>query len=465
MTALAPTIIWRVRPSGNNANGGGFDPGVTSPGTDYSQQDGPQVTFNGSTLTMSNSGASATVIVTGRSTFAADVGNIVKIASGTNFIAGFYTIISAVPGVTGVGTWTFNVACTSGVGSAAVGRMGGGWADFWMNTTANIVPGNIVYILGSGMPNPSSYTYDYTHTSYFTPVAGNQTTGGFISFSGDPNTPSSGFPCIKSDGLLFYNASVTKLVNLWFVASSGSFGQLGIMYSTNGLAIGCTFDQFGYDTSFIGVGSGCGAINCEISSSYAGGKRTTNANPGLYGPNGSLGGFGFPVFGNNVHDCIGVGIEAGDFSNISFNAVSKNGGTGILVPATTNGFNCLISNNTVDGNLGNGVEFTGQPNISAVSCFNNIISNHVTAATYGMKVDAGTTAQNDRVKNFIDYNTYYNNTVGNVNTISLGAHDTATGSTPYVSESTNNWTLVSGFFNAGVTPSAALPQRITGWNG
>ena len=57
-----------------------------------------------------------------------------------------------------------------------------------------------------------------------------------------------------------------------------------------------------------------------------------------------------------------------------------------------------------------------------------------------MTCDAGTTAQNDRVKQFIDYNVFYNNTT-DVNAISYGAHDTHGGSNPYVGQSAENYTL------------------------
>jgi hypothetical protein len=71
---------------------------------------------------------------------------------------------------------------------------------------------------------------------------------------------------------------------------------------------------------------------------------------------------------------------------------------------------------------------------------NNIISNHVTAATYGITVEAGTAAQNSRIAGFIDYNTFYNNSA-NYNAINAGAHDTALGVTPYVNSSTEDYTL------------------------
>ena len=40
---VASTGVWEVRPGvGSDSNGGGFDPSVASPGTDYSQQNSAQ---------------------------------------------------------------------------------------------------------------------------------------------------------------------------------------------------------------------------------------------------------------------------------------------------------------------------------------------------------------------------------------------------------------------------------------
>lgn len=36
------TAVWRVRPSGSNTNGGGYDAGISGAATDYSQQNAAQ---------------------------------------------------------------------------------------------------------------------------------------------------------------------------------------------------------------------------------------------------------------------------------------------------------------------------------------------------------------------------------------------------------------------------------------
>jgi hypothetical protein len=63
-------------------------------------------------------------------------------------------------------------------------------------------------------------------------------------------------------------------------------------------------------------------------------------------------------------------------------------------------------------------------------------------------VSAGTTAQNDRIKNFIDYNVFYNN-LNAPSAISYGAHDTTGGANPYVDQTNNDYTLTSTYINTG----------------
>jgi hypothetical protein len=71
------------------------------------------------------------------------------------------------------------------------------------------------------------------------------------------------------------------------------------------------------------------------------------------------------------------------------------------------------------------------------SVFNNVISNHVTAAKNGINVAAGTAALNDSVKGFFDYNNVYNCT-GLYNGISAGLHDLNV-DPQYTAAGSNNW--------------------------
>lgn len=431
--AANATAVWRVRPSGSNNNGGGYDPGIASAGIDYSQQNSPQVSQSS---TANTSTATVTLTDTGASFTSALIGNGIRV-SGTS-ISTTYTFITAVPTST-----TLTLQTSPGTAGTAVSyNIGGGWADYWTNTTgAPVVAGNTIYILGSGVPNPSSYTYDYTRTGYFTPVSGDQASGGLVSFIGDPSTPSNGVPCLKVDGLTFYSGGGWLFKNLWFVASAANNNAYGIFGGNSNVplvVINCVFDQFGYDIALSGGSSSnppIQAIGIEVFSSV--GKHSTNASYGMNLSPGS--GPGAFMINSNIHDCIGPGVIMGRNSVLSNCIIAKNGAAGVVITLTA-GYTAECVGCTIDANSGNGIEFTTQASLSAAVCLNNIISNHVTGGTYGMTVDAGTAAQNSRVQGFVNYNTFYNNTT-NYNAINAGANDTAEGSNPYVGQSTENYTL------------------------
>lgn len=148
--ALSATVVFEVRPTNGTANaGGGFNASGSSPGTDYSQQNGVQVAFDGATISAATSGVTATILITGYAAAATDNRNLLAITGGTNFITGIYEIVSVSAGVSGVGTWTLDRNCTTGVGAAMTGNMGGARSGFAAGTTtlnANMVGGNIAWI-------------------------------------------------------------------------------------------------------------------------------------------------------------------------------------------------------------------------------------------------------------------------------------------------------------------------------
>src|SRR5271170_2466310 len=85
--AVNATAIWRVRPSGSNTNGGGYDPGISGAATAYSKQNTAQATG-----TLGTSTASTTFTDAGGAFTSAMVGNALWIASGAGFTVGAYFI-------------------------------------------------------------------------------------------------------------------------------------------------------------------------------------------------------------------------------------------------------------------------------------------------------------------------------------------------------------------------------------
>jgi hypothetical protein len=436
--AVLATAVWRVRPSGVNTNGGGYDPGISGAATDYSRQNAAQATgTNGST-----SGAGSTTFTdsTAAAFTSAMVGNCIQIASGTNFQAGFYFVTA----FTNANSVVLDRTPSSGgAGSAGVWKLGGGWADFWTNTTSSgpLVPGNIVNILGSGTPNPSAYSFDYTANTTFSAAAGNQTAGSIV-FQNDPATPgykappdtTGGMPCVSITANDLVTAINNSFIGLWLVATTPPPGHVVITASganSNCTVFGCVLDQFGKDNQVLN-GPSAYIIGSEVFSSVsaAAGSRAV-----IYITASGA------VIGCNIHDAISHGLTfsgTGTFTIIN-SIVAKCGVVGVLL-ADANDQAKIIMNNTIDGNGSHGIEVTTQRAAWSCQIINNIISNHTGVGKFGLVVDAGTAAQNSLVVALADYNTYYNNTA-NYSGINAGPHDTALGVTPYVASATENFTL------------------------
>lgn len=452
LAAVNPTAIYRVRISGNNLNGGGYDASISGAGTDYSQQNAAQTSGSHGTA----AGTATFTDATAASFTSAMVGNAINIASGTGFTPGIYFVV----GFTSSSIVTLDRS--PGTGTVAVWKLGGGWADFWTNTTSStwLVPGNTVYILGSGVPTTSSYgTPDYTMPSGITPPSGD-TVNGLVSFAADPSTPGytgtsfGGMPLISFPGLSFFSANFLKFKLLWAFMSSAASSNYGFL-DVQGVVEDVVFDQNGYDiglTNSTAIGP-LSVIRTELFSSVA--ARSTNANPCL-----SSGSQVNPTFTKgSIHNCIGGGAQImNNGGTITYSTIAKNGGVGLYINIGINtADNYTVQHNTIDGNAGNGVEFALQGNLVEATVTDNIISNHTVSGKTGMIVDTGTTSQNDRLKSIINYNTFYNNTA-DLSAISYGSHDVHGGSNPYVGQSTQNYATTG----VGASDTVAIPQHLSG---
>ncbi|MGD9632175.1 MAG: hypothetical protein AB7G28_20750 [Pirellulales bacterium] len=114
---------------------------------------GGTVTFNGTSITGTTSGASATITVSGATVQDEDFLHTVEITGGTNFTAGVYHILAVNEGSN---TWTLDRACSTGNGSALTGtKKGTVWRD---QGYGNIYNGlNISGTAGwTGTPTPSA---------------------------------------------------------------------------------------------------------------------------------------------------------------------------------------------------------------------------------------------------------------------------------------------------------------------
>ena len=88
--ALSATVQWDVRTTGSDSNSGGFDPAVSVPGTDYSQQNSPQITYTDLVV-----GATTTTYTSVLNVVSSALpGNTLVVTGGTGCTTGTYEVLS-----------------------------------------------------------------------------------------------------------------------------------------------------------------------------------------------------------------------------------------------------------------------------------------------------------------------------------------------------------------------------------
>lgn len=359
--ALSANSNLNVRTGGNDANGGGFNAGGSSPGTDYSLQDGPQVTFDGATITAS--GSSAVITLSGYTVATTDNRNFLQISGGTNFTAGVYEIVSV---NVGANQWTLDRNPTTGSASGMTGRMGGafgtpGKLHSVMSGTADL-KGNIksgTYVLttttaGPGGPislgNQGQRLEGYENTFGDKGAAPVLDAGALTSFTFLTTTAASiNFVNIKVDG------KGNSAVNGFSVSADSNAYKC---YAAN-CAVGFGGDAQGAFTACTSDGCTTGfqssqAIQaCEAIGGTTGftlpdnGTTTGCVARGCSGIGFSCGNNSQRVINCTARGCSGDGFDASG-SNASFFAcvATHNGGFGFDVVARTLMVNCAGFSNT-----------------------------------------------------------------------------------------------------------------------
>lgn len=406
--ALSNSVVWRVRAGGAQTNGGGYDATVSGAGTDYSDQDAPQLSITDLTSTAS------TTVTSVLSTFTpAMVGNILRIASGAGATTGYYMVTTYVSASQITldrvsGTYTVGVAKIGGATDSVKTYSNGGSATAPTLTTPAL-PGHKVYIRGAGTDDPT--TADYTISGYYTFPAGDTTSGGItlIGYNGRP--------MFSVNGLTFFSLVKWRLSGLKFKPTSNSNGN-------NGIANGALFvdnvyiDQNGQDT----VGLSC--VSC-INSRFTNSGSST-AGTAVYAAI-ACGFFNGLTCGNFINGWRGDGIySAGVMGTISGNIVTACKRNGIEI-AGSDTYGCNVTGNTAHGNSGDGLYFTDANIIAASSAINNILTAN---GGYGINCVTGSATVNDKLLGArADYNNYGTgataNTSGARNNLSAGAHDVA----------------------------------------
>lgn len=390
--ALPAGAIWEVRTAGTsgNVNGGFYNPLNASPGTDYSQQNGPQYTF---TDLASTSGTTTPCVVTSASHnfVSTDNGNAIHITAGTNWTAGWYEIVStsgnaatldracgSLATITG-GTYAVGGALSMGSNSANTGR-----SD--VNFAAAVVPGNVIwvkagtYTLGTGANH--AWNNAGTGTSWIT-------LAGYNSSRGD-NPTGTNRPLWKTSSALTTFGSNQIIKNMAFQGSAATaFNSGGIVTIYN-----CKFyndaGPSGTNRIAYAASNNDTMINSEFISGFGLGITST----GIYF-----------VSGCYVHDSnVGIRNSGSGGSTTVYNTLFQTNVTHFTNTISTSQTSLLVGNTFygTEAKLGSGIVMNGG---GALRYFNNIF--------YGLTTAVSNTALSDGLN---DYNAYNNNTTSRTNT-------------------------------------------------
>jgi hypothetical protein len=412
--AIGATTVWRVRVGGNDQNGAAFDAAIAGAGTDYSQQDAAQLALTD----LATPGAASTTLTSATGGFtAAMIGNGIRIRSGTNFTVGVYFITA----YTDTNTVTLDrTPSAAGAGASGAGNVGGAVATLKKildQATATSgerpVPGNIVYIRGSGIDRPTSADYTQSGHSVMNSLA--SAVNGRVFVIGE-----NGRPRIECNGLLFHEAHNFWFENLYLAATGGTNLGLGLVNGNATTYINNIFDLANQNGSCISARAGAHVLFNEMFSHETAPTSNANAHGVLFNGN-----YTAVVKWNHIHHMGANGIHTASPGSVVVeeNLIHDCKDNGIRISTIRTDMSSSIHANTIDANEGHGIYVDASAGMLTLSILNNNITNHVGSGKAGISV-AGTLAVNDRLKHLCDHNNLYNNAT-DYDGISAGANDTA----------------------------------------
>lgn len=331
--ALSSSLVWEVRSStGNDLNGGAFRTGAT--GTDYSQQDGPQVFFTDLAIT-----ATATQVTSSASPFtAAHVGNVLNVAAGAaGFTAGRYEILAVASGVA-----TLDRAAGTANSAGGTARLGGALQTLG-GASGSAVTGNILYATGAFAPSGGSAALSGVALIGYGAARGD---GLRCSVSGASQNAATDTISLNG-GAIALNVAVTG-------SKQTAFSSSGAGYCGNCTASGGTHGFFAVSLAYSCSASGCSTYGFFNTTCYACHATACGSN-GFISSNGGQSwvacvsrlnsGAGYGTLGVTiplVDRCVAYGNTSHGFSlapgGATFNCVAfANGGFGFNLSASLSG--------------------------------------------------------------------------------------------------------------------------------
>lgn len=453
--ALSSSVVWEIETGGLDTNGGGFDPSVTSPGTDHSQQ--ASAAFGSTDLVIAATTTNVTAV--SHSFVAADIGNIIQITAGSGFTTGFYTIVSVATGIATLDRSAGTAASTGGTWAE-----GGALLTLAKGFGAQVVGGNTIWVKGG------TYTTT-THTPMpaAAAVAGKVTTiTGYSTTRGDCGVTwgsQTKVTTATNSTDLFYNNSVAINQQNWscfYFSNTAATRAYGFRPDTNfSGSSGLTWANSVFDGFIIAlVGNQAIDANVDGVTVYNNEFKnapTTGSTYIQYGP-------AWVIYGNYLHDvaastpggCITGGIGSGNYNQVT---VARNVfykcGIGATGPNNGSYSKTILAfiNNIFDSSQSDAITRTTSQSDN-VMIVNNLFTNN---GGWAIKC---TSCEGSGV---IYNNAFFNNTSGNIQDTAITAVGsiTLTGP-PYTSAATGDFTLNSTAGAGAAAKAVGVPGLFVG---
>jgi hypothetical protein len=429
--AISANCVWEVRSTANSANGGGFIAGAS--GTDYSLQDSPQVTFDGTTIAATTSGTSSTITITGYTVATTDVGNILNITGGTNFTVSRFQISSV---NTGSNTWTLDRNVSSGAGSAMTGRMGGAVtsaADIASHYTA----GNHIWYKDNGSVHAVTAAITLSTGQNPTTTQGHTRIRGYGSTRGDATRPTIQVTGGSTGVNIFAPGAAGISIENLILDCNATATCRGIQHTAGSYFRMRDVQVINFTTHGINLTNSVTSVLLDRVEVESG---ETGCSAGINNLAGHL-------IRSYIHDnpCTGV-TTGGGGAVLTHNVIANN--TGATTDGVSNGvFPFTMFYNTVYGNGRYGIS-NNSTTAGLVLLLGNVIAGHNVAGARGISM---TSSGNMPADASYDGNCFYDNTTNRNGMDSTGglyntpaytnALDQSATATPFANAGSENWTL------------------------
>lgn len=429
--AFSSTMQWDVRTTGLDTNGGGFDPGVSVPGTDFSLQNGPQISYTDIVV-----GATTTQGTSVLHPFDATIpGNVINITAG----AGCTVQRAEVLSVSGI-TATFDKSLGTAA-SSCTGALGGSLltVDFVTKNTAVFTNGNTLNIKAGTYSRTTTWVIDTSAAS------GNLMIIGYNATHNDGGTKPLITTATNTNKLIQVGSSKYTFKNMSFSNTAGTRAD-GVWFALTNqegvISINCIWDGFAV------------AINGDNGAGSAGSVHLFNTEVKNGTSDGIRAFFMSGVFaGSWIHNNTGHGVVQENSSNssttVDHSAISANGGSGIVtVGGAASIFPTTVTNSAIVANTADGILATTPP---VLRIFNSVIYGNG-----GFGIHATTDATTNNVLLYF-YNAFGGpNVSGNYSsTLPAGIGDITLTANPFVSSS--NFALNSTAGGGAALKQAGFP--------